>query len=404
MKRIGLLWAVILCAAMLPQGDVLRAQESTSMEVDSTWHIILSQELYRPCSDYSYNATLLIPKWRAQRKFAFINEALDFLDAVCKDRVDFLRTRLLIGMQSGAFSEKHYDDSVFFALPFRFKFDRPRGSGPTTRWTTRWESYDSTWHKYDSIFAAYETTFIRLADSLLPHTKAGSAERLWCYIYTNDTAGFREAMELESTRNTKIGRSAHSYFAAKEAEQRRRDSLKSDLQMTVTAKFGNWVPTGDLKAVGTRQYFESEINGYLGRYLFELQLGIAWQDASTLLQIEHEGQIDSTEQFSTIHFSLNSGYRLLDLGPLTTYAVGGIGIVSVTLIETSNSDYVDKKYTQSFMMGIGLRQLIGAKRHRGIFGQIDLRYNMMWLDNDGGSSVDGNVLTITAGLGYHFWN
>lgn len=337
----------------------------------------LSQEKYYGCVEYSYNATLAIPRLYEEGKIDSIYMVLDFVEKECQPSSFTRRTRILLKMEEGNFSEKLYDSAILNDfLIYRQAMNSIDKYGYEKSWFT--SDHPEANRRFDEFCTG-------LAGRMHEKYPPGTLEHLLSGFYMGDFPYFFRELKSDSYAGTDLRAYYLEFLGYLEEKYKNQGGH-------LAALVGFWRPLGANGVLGNKPELGFSAGAKWGRRQYDITLLFRFTSAKERYAYRDGNRLDTTNHFFGGYIGLDLGYELFTIGKQQFEIVGGAGYDG---FDTRNSNDDQKGHSiGSLNLNIGFRHKLYVSRYHDYYIGFHGRYNLVKYGTDGGSDLSGNTLSI----------
>jgi hypothetical protein len=339
------------------------------------------------CSDFIYNAKLLIPRLHREGKLDSVGIVLDYVENACgKD--SFWPLRDLLRVEAGTYPEDPCDSS-FLNMILRQQWGR-------------WSFFETIfcpppWSSdlvalSDSVENQYEQFLDDLTDDLISSTDSNSVAHLAVRYYRGD-------------RDYVIGRLRRDEFSGtclQDAYWNEVNKVKHDMwekRAHWAGNVGAWFPFDSASVLGPKVEMGGQLGRRWGRFGLDFTLLFRFLKTENEYSVMYKDSLHRTDDFFGGLIGAETTFELFRLGRGSLEMFGGIGYDGFDAYE-DDSDDKRSKTIHSFNINFGLTPRLFINKVRDRYLGLQLRYNIVNYDTDGGSDLSGNTLSVNLVYGY----
>lgn len=372
MKKILLLALILIASTVFAQDEA------------DPLHKLLTRESIFKCSDYAYNASMLIPQYYENGDLDSIMIVLKYWEDKCGQTDRILRAKILMTIRNNEFSEDIYDDDViYFAIRGRRIMER------------RMEYGYNAWSDPEHVDDNFDKFIKKLAQEVCALNHEGTIEYLWGQYFSNEFNYFFNELKKTQYNGTKLRR---IYLETIDTYKYNRGG-----QSHYAVPFGMWHPIGNLSLVGDHPDLGLEYGKRNGKNQLDMSIYVRFLDADQIYYVSREdGVVDSTDDFVDFYIGFDYSRFLSRLGPIELWAVAGLAYEGMTTVDDLPKDGQDRKVIIGTLNGnVGLATKIYLNKYQtwylGFYG----RFNAVNFNTRAGTDLSGNVITYGIKIGYY---
>jgi hypothetical protein len=169
----------------------------------------------------------------------------------------------------------------------------------------------------------------------------------------------------------------------------------------VEASLGIWIPTGQARLLGNHLMAGFKVGGSIGKFGYYWASDVRFGKSSENYFIKYNDSPFSTNDFHASFYSGLAGYVNLHTTDVSDWFSSiGIGVDRFTSFTGEPPNYPDRKFigTINFNLGFGVRTYPWSNKNRYVI--FELNYNFVDYQNNGGSRLSGDIVTLRVALGF----
>jgi|GEM_PF-1191422 len=352
------------------------------------------------CDDIAYNAVCLIPNLYRNNRLDTLHALLNYTERNCGMYEFTFTLDVLLAIKDRNFREAIHN-------PYKY----PNGSAPQqdeefykdniiSYLNTYREQADIPAHpgnNFNYIVMAYRDYygFIKsMASSLATTPGLSSTEKFLLNYYANPNDSTLKNLADSSLHGSKI----QSAYA---------DNQK-DGGINIAAVSGVWIPTGQLKNLGTHPYLGFLLGGKWRRFTADMNLSISFLNASQAHTTKiYNDSLVTVRDFTGFYFGIDAGYSIAQRKKSELDILGGIAYdgLEVWRDPNANSNNNNSTNNSKYLNSVNLNAGLGYKYYfhtvrdskkltRGYLW-LQAKYNYVDFHNNGGTPVSGNAITVS---------
>lgn len=393
MRKIRLAIAVIL---MTMTGATTAQVKDAQVESLMTKRVLTCEDIY-------YNSITLIPELYRAHKYDTVDAVVEYWQKNCGMNEASVAYTILRSIENNIFREELQNIYKNPSAGSKSAGQQYYKNHIITYLTSNYNFYNLQYYKDNYThfsYAAYVeySNFIRsYAGTLLDKPGLTPVEHFLVDYYA----------EPDVRKINKLADSAYLGTITQQAYKRRDNFGGGSYGLSV----GMWHPTSKLAFIGDHPYFGFFIGGRGGGFSCDIVMNIALGTAQNYYFTRKDDSTYKTNNFSQIYIGTDFGQALFRTKHHEVAILAGVGwdILSVlSITDDKNAKNTVTKDLNAFNLNVGLgyKFYIGHKRTDNIIRHsylgLQAKYNFVNYNNDGGTDLKGN--TVTIGLtwaGYH---
>jgi hypothetical protein len=354
-----------------------------------TWLIPVWAYSQRDCMSISKKALEKIPELYAQGNRSSIDSMLNTWLYQCGKTEFAMRLNTLLAIQDDRFTPYQFDFTSYQALIGYIEDEKFRILMDSVHENPR-EIYLNYFIEPDLIFGYTEFTK-SLARSLrkkLPVQAECSSEQLVLDAYSNEFRSFFTALK-DPTCNEPPG----NYFKS----QLR--SVENRLMVDVGVFTGIWMPYGKAALLGNHPTFGFWFGFGRRKMTFDLAFELRFGKSKENYIVQYQGAPTTSSHFFGGYFGIDMFREIISFKHSKLYVIAGIGADGFDTVKSDPDRDIEGQSIFVFNLNGG----IGYKRFTkdGAYVGVDVRHNFVNYDNPGGTSFDGNTMSVRLAIGLH---
>lgn len=326
------------------------------------------------CDDVFLNAVKVFPKLYRQQAFDSMHTAINIWKEACGSNDKITCATLLLSIQQAAFTKDSINvftleilDNYSHVFPFYIENKAP------------YFKAEVDFYKFISIWAKL----------LLAERQLDENEKFICSVFTGSITD--PVQEIKRNREKYPG--LEVLVQQKEKEQRK------EIRINGAFLFGNWIPNGDLKIIGNHPAIGFQFGSRKNKHEIDFTMQFRFLKSANTYLIKRNNVLYQSDHYFGGYIGLDYTWYLFSNQKNDFGLVTGIGFDG---FDVSNSNEPNQRplSINAFNANGGLRYnfYITPTFYVGLQG----RYNVINYCNSGGSSLQGNALSIDLILGgYH---
>jgi hypothetical protein len=326
------------------------------------------------CNDVFLNAINVFPKLYRAKAFDSMHTAINIWKDACGNNDNITCTTLMLSMQQATFKKDSINAFTIEVLEnYAHLFDFYK------KYTAPYYNNEAAFYKFISIWAKL----------LMEEKQLDENEKFICSIFTGS---IKEPVK-EIKHNSENYPDLAVLVQQKEKEQRKATRVNGALVL------GTWIPNGDLKIIGSHPSIGFQWGGRKNRQEFDFTMQFRFlKSANTYFIKRNNAQYQSNHYFGG-YIGFDYTYYLLSSPRNDLGILAGIGFDGFD-VSKSNDQSLRPLSINAFNANGGLRYnfYINPTFYFGLQG----RYNVVNYCNSGGSSLQGNAISVDLIIGgYH---
>lgn len=320
------------------------------------------------CHDVTYNCAVLIPEYFNAGKMDTVEQLLNYWESMCGRIEPLVRTRILIGLHQGTFSEILYDSTIIDHLV-------------DYRELTEGLERSSPWYKNYLIFTH------QLASSLtVPDPQ--SAEYVLSRFYCGEVDSLGYMMRSLDPEKYLLRKYYDSYC--------RRLERESEGHLALIA--GSWVPLGKNKVLGAHPAMGFSAGFKRMKTSADFTLVFRFLPTPNTYYVRKNGELHPTTHFFGGYIAIEFGRELYRRKLDEVDVLAGVGYDGFDAIDKPGKGNNKSVNSLNLNYGLGFRRYVSAS---GLaYVGVQVRYNYVWYKSGGGTDLSGNALSIHLAYGW----
>ncbi len=355
---IFLMLAIFTCGASIAQTVSLQERLSES----------------RPrCYDVTENANNVLPDLYKQSQFDSIAFVANYIEKICPLSTESFYLKLLLAIQNRSFNEREHFDTLSI-INLRTCADQ---SNNTSKYYNRGYGSPAPFYRFIQKWATdlLQNNSLATNEIMILQVLAGQIQDPDGYLVKH-SSDYPYLSSLLKAKNKKI--------------------IK-DNRALLALTTGAWIPMGDLQVLGVHP----TIGGLLGYHNhaneFDLNVAAKFMKSPNLYKIYRQDSVYQTDYFSGIYAGLDYTRYLVQRSNFEMGILGGVGYDGFNIADDGDDDEEKNQHLKpltiaSFNANAGLRFSYYFPRSFCI--GLMARYNFVNYNNSGGTSFNGNNLTV----------
>ena len=346
---------------------------------DDDIHDLLIEFRAGECPDYILNAEFLIPQYNDEGRFDSIYVILDFIEDRCGPE-HFADYKILHAIEIGDPPENLCENILVDEI-----LD---GEARVRRFWGRDDIFSDDPMSDDYEFSPYQNFIRNMAESLLPRTDTNSITHLVCRHLAGDNDYVMRRLSRREFDGTCLQKEYDKRITNVDEEFRK-------FRLHAAGGIGIWIPRGESELLGNKLEISGELGGKRGRFGFDLSGAVRLLESREFYELYYNEQLVRTDDYIGGYIGGTISGELLRLRRygLDLFAGGGYDGFSATIGEETRG-------VDSYNINFGLRMRYQYNKERNQFFGLQLRYNIVDYDTNGGSDLSGNTISLNVIYGY----
>jgi hypothetical protein len=231
-----------------------------------------------------------------------------------------------------------------------------------------------------------------MAEDAAALTDEGSYLQLLCYYYASDYERLFEAIRSLSYERTPL---QHAYL------ERVSEVVRTEGQPTYHYSFysGIWVPSGQNELLGSHMGVGATFGLIQRGWQLDGNFGYRFISSKDDYDVMQDGSLRSTHTFSDLFLGVDLSHELIHFAGFELDALGGIGYEGLNAIASRNEE--ETKWLSTLNLNLGGRLKYYINAFQTIYIGVDTRYNWLDWNNEGGTALSGDAITVMFTLGFY---
>lgn len=344
----------------------------------------LMQKKAPVCEDIAYNSTQYFIKYVQEGKLDSAHLILNYWEANCGINEPLFRGRILLTIKEGIFSDALIDSSFYDYL---------------AQYENRMKIEDSfSSYEYYKIYLSYvrpkdfyDNSLKQLASELKPQTEVNSLEYHLCGFYAGDFDSIYIAMKNRELKNPELVSEYHE----KTSELTKKPDFHSEFLI------GTWIPDAGLSGLGMHSTLGMKFGGRSGIIGYDLSMILRMNKMKDSIWVINQGELKKTNYYLGGYIGADFWVELFRIGNSELDLVAGLGYDGFDAVKTNtvdeNPDNDEGTSIGCLNLNGGLGYRYNLKNHSYI--GLELKYNRLNYNNPGGTTLDGNALSLHLSFG-----
>lgn len=373
---------LLLLIIMLPFAAVSQAQNDRQIEA------MMTRRALR-CDDVWYNAYYLIPELYLKNEHDTLDAMLKYIEQHCGTNDELTNFNIIKQIKQGTFSEDLYKGHYIAGMLERYQ--------KAINYIKTKKPDNSTAPPYvyrpAHLSQARDTFYLFLqqtAKALAEKTSNSALEQWLIHYYADPTDSLLKSLKDNTFSNTLI----------------QKDYIRLNYQpnerpgMIYSVSAGAWIPNGDMSLLGTHPYINLHIGGRGRKFMAGVTVGAKFIKSPNPYSVWRKDSLYNSNSFTGYYFGFDMGYSLMETNRSEFDVTAGLGYDGLTTLSIEKDD--DTKDISQTIHSLNLNAGLGYKywfKGGGFIG-IETKYNFLFYNNKGGTSLSGNAITLGLTLGF----
>ncbi len=348
----------------------------------------IGQQRENRCYTTSRSALSLLPELYRHGNRDKVDSLLNQWEYDCGRTESGMRLRTLLQIADNQFKDTYFDFSYYQSLLGYIEDEKFKVLMDSVHENPR-ELFLEYFDEPDLIFD-YNQFTKELATELIarlnPSSDQCSTQYQLLLVYTDQFSTFFEAITSES---------CHSILSGYYKSQVKR--IEKRALMDLGFYTGAWIPYGTNKLLGTHPLFGFYMGMGKKRMIYDLTFEFKFGKAKESYSVQYQGTPTLTNYFFGGYVGLDVGYELKSYKNSKIYGIGGIAYDGFDAIKSDTKNDVKGKSINSLNINGGIGWRLFARD--GTYTGLEVRHNFVNYSNEGGTSLDGNTLSVRFLLG-----
>ncbi len=348
----------------------------------------IAEEGVPACETVAYNATNLIMYFYAVQDFDSIEIVLNDWQSICGMSEPILRTRILFSILENTFSESLYDSTIVdYVLNYMLRMDTL---------ITEEMYYDyQEYFGFVPIRGEYDYFTQSIADTLLKYEFYNPLELLFSEFYANVQAD--PVKEIQ--KDTIYTNTGFKYYYYQRVDKYR---FKPDFHINFFT--GIWIPFDNASLLGNHPLLGMQGGVRSQKMTYNFTMAFKFVKSKNEYTILREGNTETTDYFFGGYIGADVERQIFKFRKNEIDILAGVGYDGFEAVNVNTEDddpYNDKGHSinsANFNFGLGYRRYLANKTYFALQG----KYNIVNYNNQGGTNLSGNCLTISLLIGGFF--
>lgn len=339
---------------------------------------------YLSCQDIEYNVQFLIPEFYKKDSKDTLKAIIDYWEKHCGLTEEIIRCKILLAIENDNFNESIYDSDI---LDYIVSYKNLAGS-LRNKYVYMDTHYD--WYYYTNQPDTLRNFTACLAKDLLERDDLEPIEIFFLKMYSNEFETAFSMLQSDEFLETKI----QKYYLDKIKRYKRQIVSHGDFLL------GAWIPKGNLEIVGTHPFvgFRGGLQYY--RLIADVSVGFKLDKSPNIYQVYTNDSVWNTDYFFGAFFGLDFALEMFRIKNSSFDLIGGAGYDGFDALKVddpnSKTDITKTINALNLNIGIGYKYNINPWKYIGI----DFKYNIVDYNNEMGTDLSGNTLTINLIYGF----
>lgn len=338
------------------------------------------------CENVAFNSSRLIERFFGQKNYDSIAIVSNRWEDFCGTTEPLFRLKVLTQIQGRTFSDIWMDkdylmDFVFLYLDRLDYAKEPNAKQVYERYKIPF-GYISLNSPFDDLTVVWANSLLEMAD-LLP------VERAFCLLYSNQTDAFWEMLKDQKVTDAKLQEVYNG--------QIRKTNKMVEGNLGILS--GIFLPQSNLNEfIGIKPIFGFQIGAKINKVQYDLTLAFRPGKPANPYSVVFKDEIVETNYQFGGYVGLDGAYELTNNYKKELDLLGGIGAEIMDAIEGDPEVENDSKTLGSLNLNLGLGYRIYSKKMS--FVGLQTKYNFVNLNNEKGTSLKGNYISLVLTYNY----
>jgi len=337
------------------------------------------------CEWIANNSAYFIMKYFTNHDLDSAHIVLNDWETACGSSEPVTRTKILLAISEHKFSEDLYDSTIVdYVLNY---MKRIESRSPEMLYRDYKEYFG-----YIPIRGEYDFFTQSVADTLLQYVFYNPLELFFSEFYANVLIDPVTEIQTDSSySNTYLH---HYYF-----NEVNKYAKQPDFHLALFS--GIWMPYGNAALLGNHPVIGFQAGVRKQKMIYNFTIDFKFINSPNEYYILKDGITDTTNYFFGGYLGIDIDRELIKMNKHEIDLLGGIGYDGFETLNTNteddNPDNDDGHSVNSLNInfGLGYRYYYTRNRYIGLQG----KYNFVSYNNDGGTNLLGNCLTIFLSIG-----
>lgn len=286
------------------------------------------------------------------------------------------RTRLLLEIADGRFSERSYDRQIINNI-LSYQIDQGPGRAGYPYWAP-------------AVDRTFEPFMMRVAGELAPKQPPGSVEQLLCECFSGRCDSLFARLRSPQYANTGL-----NIYRQAELREIRRNRLDGHFALYS----GMWWPTGNSTPLGNHPILGTVMGGTSHGFIYNLAVEGRFLDAPGRYAVKRGSKIDSTDSFIGWYTGFEFGRDLIRSAQHDIFTRVGAGVDGFAYSDPEGGKVKRKVNSFNFNVGLGYRYHLRSYglNYIGLEGV----YNLPFYDRKAGENLDGQMFSLRVLVGWY---
>lgn len=334
------------------------------------------------CRDILINASVVIPKLYAEKSFDSIRVAVSVMEQFCNwQSPDIFYIKTLLDIQQSLFRVSNFSSNGRFdTLLHTYIFTlRTLKNGGYSMGKYRYYSYSQSEDNFYTLIKAW-------ANDLINGQRLNSSESFICNVLAGN---FRNP---EATLKANKEKYPEMYALLRKNYSHERSQLSG----VATFVSGIWLPSGNLKILGTHPSLGFQLGGRGKSNEFDLTMQFRFVNTPGKYYVSRHDSLYALNHFFGGYIGIDYSHYFIHSTNFEMGAIGGVGYDGFDIIDPQKNDH-SNDYLKPFSIG-SLNLNAGARINYffnpRFFIGVAARYNYISYNNKKGSSLSGHPFSI----------
>jgi len=335
------------------------------------------------CEDIHYNLSYLIPDYYQKKSVDTLNAILEFWHKQCGESEIYYRFKILFAIENRTFNESLYNEFIINYLEsFKIRVENLKRNVPNYGY--------QIYYNYNTP-RILDSISYTIAMDLIDHKENTTLENFFLQFYTNNPEVTINLLQNSQFNHTQI----QQYYLKK------KEKLKNQVKNHQELSFGAWIPQGKLSKLGIHPNLGVSLGFDYKNMFLNISAAIKFGKTANTYQVYKNDSLWNTRHFLGANFGLDLGYQLPSSYRNKFYFLGGIAYDMFEALNVKVSDPVKDTITKNLgSLNLNLGFKYKHIRNNGNYFGFEMRYNFLNFKNPNGTELSGNVISVSAFIGF----
>lgn len=330
------------------------------------------------CPDIELNLQTLLPELYTKGDTATIRALIGYAARHCEYQTPVIGFQLLFAIARDSFDLANYNG---YHLQSEMRYYLAKSGKDSSRVPNPGPYPD--FRPGRALPDEYYQFLRTMAERMKSQTFKSETERKLVEFYSDPTT--QRYAEISKITG---GKAVHNAYNA------RRDRMgldKSGIHLSLYS--GVWIPHGNLSILGAHPYIGFQYGGGTGKFTVNLSIAFRFIHSADSFYVLRADSLYHSRRYSSGYFGLDGTYALLKNRKHQWDLLGGVALETIGTLKVEQKDDDDditkSVYSPNINIGTGYKYWF----NRSYIG-IDVKYNVLFFRNHGGTDFSGNAFTI----------